>query len=271
MTNEIRQARLAGLLPKINFTEFAVLLIMADTCRGDSRFASISMSELVKLSGQERTSMWRAVNKLDALGYVRKVGRGNQFQASSYELLPDARCADATSTDDVACCVDATSNPGARCADATSTKGEHVALTQEHVAFESGARCADATHPEYPDINPEGELLQSGTSPDDSASDPNAPSLQQSANGSGKRLRCARHAHIVNDHDVPSCPGCRDVRLADGAAQRQAAEQLAAERARIRQLINDCPDCDLWGRIDVGDAVAYCAKHLNLASTAVTT
>jgi hypothetical protein len=148
MTNEVRQARLAGRLPKINFTEFAVLLIAADTCRGDSRTASLSMTELVNLSGQERTSMWRAVNKLADLGYLKKRGRGNQFQASRYEVLPGARCADATST-----------KPDARCADATSTEpehvafeGEHVAFEGEHVAFEAGARCGGATHPVYPEV-----------------------------------------------------------------------------------------------------------------------
>jgi hypothetical protein len=149
MTKEVREARLAGLLPGLNFTEFSVLLIMADTCRGESRVASISMVELEKLSGQKRTSMWRAVTKLGSRGHVHQLTRGNQFQTARYEVLPGAaRCADATSTEG-----------GARCAGATSTDGEHVAFETEHVAFETEhvafearARCAGATLPTVPDI-----------------------------------------------------------------------------------------------------------------------
>lgn len=261
MTNEVRQARLAGLLPEINFTEFAVLFIMADTCRGDSREASLTTTELVRLSDLRRETMWRAIDKLGRLGYLRKLVRGNQFQASSYEVLPVARCADATSTEASARCADATCGPDARCADVTSTEGEHVALEQQHVAFEASARCTDATLPDIPEVNPEGELRKSGTSPGAPAQDPpTPPPQQQSANRNGRRPRCARHAAIANDADVPPCPACRDLRLADEAAQRETAARADTDRAAIRQAINDCPDCDEVGRLD---DLSDCPNHPN--------
>jgi hypothetical protein len=94
------------------------------TCRGESREASISMTELAKLSGQDRTTMWRAVSKLIQLGHIRRLSRGNQYQATHYEIPP----------------------PGARCTDATSTE-------EVHVASEPSARCTGATHPyNNPDV-----------------------------------------------------------------------------------------------------------------------
>ncbi|WP_156673182.1 helix-turn-helix domain-containing protein [Mycobacterium sp. E3251] len=241
MTNEIRQARLGGRLPGINFTEFAVLFILADTCRGEARNASISMSELAKLSGQERTSMWRAINKLARLRYIEKLSRGNHFQASRYEVLPG----------------------GARCADATCTeahRGEHVALQTEHVAIDASARCADATHPFIPSRNPEGVSLTSGTPPDRQAGDPISTPFPPSTNV--KRPRCARHAHIIDDADVPRCPDCRDARLANEArindAVQREREQREAEYARIQA----CPDCrgTHW-LLDDNDNAERCAHQ----------
>lgn len=232
MTNEIRQARLGGRLPGINFTEFAVLFILADTCRGESRNASISMSELAKLSGQERTSMWRAVDKLARLHYIEKLCRGNHFQASRYEVLPSARCADATCDE------------SARCADATCTeagRAEHVAFQTEHVAFDTSARCADATHPFIPSRNPEGESRTSGTSQDRPTGDSPSPPVQPSTNG--KRPRCTRHAHIVDDAGVPRCPDCRDLRRAQEAELRDAAERETRLRAAEYDRVQRCPDC----------------------------
>jgi hypothetical protein len=155
MTREVRQARLAGRLPGINFTEFAVLLIMAETCRGESRIASIGVTELVKLSELDRSTMWRAITKLLALGYVVKFGRSNQYQAARYDVLPSARCADATCTEASARCADAT------CTEEVHVASErvHVASEEVHVAFEASARCTDATVPfsslHNPDNNPE--------------------------------------------------------------------------------------------------------------------
>jgi hypothetical protein len=133
MMKEVRDARLAGQLPDIDFSEFAVLLLMADTCRGESRQASISMTELANLSGKTRSTMWRAVKKLSTLGYARKLNRGNQYQVSNYEVLPSARCTGAT-----------------------STEGVHVASDEVHVAKTASARRTGATHPSIPDKNPDG-------------------------------------------------------------------------------------------------------------------
>jgi hypothetical protein len=192
MTREVREARLAGQLPGINFAEFSVLLIAAETCRGDSRAASISMIELVNLSGQERTSMSRAVKKLVALRYLRKVGGGNQFQASSYDVLPDACGADATCTEPDACG-----------ADATCTEREHVAFETEHVAFEPDACGASATYPFTPE-DPEGGLRKSGTSPGAAAPDSNDPSPDDpSSNGEPANAAAATDPFDYPDDEPP--------------------------------------------------------------------
>lgn len=151
LNQELRAAKLAGLLPKLEFTEFAVLLIITDTCRSESRVASISMTELAKLSGQERTQMWRDITRLIDLGLLKRVGRrGNQHQANRYEiLLPRAGCTDATSTD--------SSDGDAGCTDATSD-GEVLVASSEVlvasdevlVASEASAGCTHATHPDIP-------------------------------------------------------------------------------------------------------------------------
>jgi DNA-binding Lrp family transcriptional regulator len=132
MTKEVREARLAGRLPEINITEFAVLFVMAETCRGDSRVASISMSELGKLTGLCRTSMHEAVKKLAALGYVRKRGGGNQYQALSYDVLPSDCSVSRTNTDE-------------------------VIVQSDEVIVQPGERdcSASRTHPSS-DVNPEG-------------------------------------------------------------------------------------------------------------------
>jgi hypothetical protein len=211
MISAVRQARMAGLLPTENFTQFAVLLIMADTCRADSHFASIGMAELVKLSGQERTSMSRAIAQLEALGYLRTAKRGNQFtKASLYEVLPNACGADATSSNS-ACGADATSNE--------SDGAERVAFATEDVAFESSACGADATLPVFP-VFPEGE----------------AP----------PRF-CPKH---MPDGTIDSCPACGHHRKRREAWDAELEERVTAARNLIRQAINKCRDCDAFGRLD---------------------
>lgn len=242
MTNEVRQARLAGRLPDVNFTEFAVLLIMADTCRVDSREASLSMSELVKLSGRERSSMSRAVNKLVRLGYLGEPRRGNQHKASSYEVLPGACGADATSTDPAACSTSATSSSGARGANATSAGCQLVALAHEHVALAHSACGASATYPDSPDVFPEGGVQKSSKSPDRPTANSNAPPPQLFS----KRPRCARHAHIVNDADVPPCLDCKRLRQEIQTMDKDERARQAAERERRAaeyERIQRCQDC----------------------------
>jgi hypothetical protein len=83
----------------------------------------------------------------------------------------------------------------------------------------------------------------------------------RSANGNQPRPRCARHARIVADEDVPSCPACRGVRLKHEAE----LEAEARERERRRQLIPGCPDCygTHWLTGDDGEPIAKC-DHRNL-------
>jgi hypothetical protein len=127
-----------------------VLFIIAETCRGDSRKASISMVELQMLSGQKRTSMSNAVNKLIALGYLNRLTTPNQHKAASYEILPGACAASRTRTDDEHVQIAA----GA-CSDSRTREAEHV-----HI---SAGACADSrTYPIIPVVttevnNPEGD------------------------------------------------------------------------------------------------------------------
>lgn len=147
MNQQLRAARLAGQLPDLNFTEFSVLLIMTDTCRSESRTASISMSELEKLSGQTRVQMWRDVKRLIDVGLLSRVGgRGNQHVANRYEvLLPDAGCTDVTSTDGDAGCTGVTSTAE----ELVTSHDLLVTSDEELVTFEAGARY---THVALPDI-----------------------------------------------------------------------------------------------------------------------
>jgi hypothetical protein len=134
LNQELRAAKLAGQLPHLEFTEFAVLLILTDTCRSESRVASISMAELEKLSGQTRVQMWRDIKRLIALGLLERVGgRGNQYQANRYKiLLPDAGFIDETST--------GSGDPDAGFTDVTSKPSDKkVLVTSDEVLVTSEA------------------------------------------------------------------------------------------------------------------------------------
>jgi hypothetical protein len=159
MTQEVREARLAGRLPGIKSpTEFLVLLVMADTCRGESRVASISVTELVTLSDVDRTTIWRAINKLEDLSYVRKLRRSNQFQAARFEVLPVVHVASAQRA-----------SGDAGCVDATCTEEEHVANEEEHVANEEEHVANEEEHvawvqpfPPIPDNYPKEQSRRAG-------------------------------------------------------------------------------------------------------------
>lgn len=112
-------------------------------------------------------------------------------------------------------------------------------------------------------IQDQGERVRkSGRSPDEPRTPAPASPLQQSANGKSihPRPRCARHAHIADESSVPPCPACRDLRLADEAAQRESAARADTHRAAIREAIDRCPDCDGFGRLD---DLSDCPNHPN--------
>jgi DNA-binding CsgD family transcriptional regulator len=96
MTKALHDARLAGQLSDLKEREMFVLLWMAETCRTNTRVVSITMAELAKLTGRSRRTISTTVQALEDKGRIRQT-RGNQHQASSYEILA---CADfCTSTD----------------------------------------------------------------------------------------------------------------------------------------------------------------------------
>jgi hypothetical protein len=77
LTREVRAARMADLLPDLGEREFALLILMADTCREEqTRMVSISFSEMEKLTGRDRTTVWRAVKGLMDKECIARVVHG---------------------------------------------------------------------------------------------------------------------------------------------------------------------------------------------------
>ena len=187
MVKEVRDRRMAK--PR-EWTpgEFVVMFLMADTCQGDSRQASISMGELETLVGKERTAIWRSIRSLRRKGALTRITTGNQYSgASVYDVLPSGGCADATSDD------------GACCADATPNGGEHVAFDAEHVAFEGGACCTGATLPETRVNNPDRKpMFASLTSAKEKHSDGSMAAVRAS-----RDLRASRRSSAVLGRQRP--------------------------------------------------------------------
>lgn len=208
MTGEVREARLAGQLPGLESTTFLVLFVMADTCRGESRIASISVTELATLSGLDRTTIWRAIKRLVALDYVKKLGRSNQYQTARFDVLPGARCADATCTEAEARCADATYTEGVHVA----SEGVHVASDGVHVANQASARCTSATLPDIPDNIPDehsrGERAhERGAPPPTAQLVPIAESVAATPiNPFAPKPFCDLHPQ----REDPKCPACWD-------------------------------------------------------------
>lgn len=89
------------------------------------------------------------------------------------------------------------------------------------------------------------------------------PSSKQTANA--KRPRCARHAHIDNDADVPPCLDCKQARLTSEADADERASREDAARDRIRRIIDNCDHCDAFARLD---DLTDCPRHPNFRQSA---
>ena len=74
--------------------------------------------------------------------------------------------------------------------------------------------------------------------------------------------RCAKHIH---DPHPPKCIPCRDAREAAEAHEQKSAEARAIEAAAIRAAIDDCNDCDEYGRLR---NLTDCPKHTNFRKEA---
>jgi len=94
---EVRAAQLGGDI-KLNTTEMCVLLLIADTARDATRLASISNTELAKLTDLHPTTVSRTITKLIGYKCIRQHGRGNQYQSARYEILKSAHSVSATNT-----------------------------------------------------------------------------------------------------------------------------------------------------------------------------
>jgi hypothetical protein len=78
--------------------------------------------------------------------------------------------------------------------------------------------------------------------------------------GTASGARCPRHAHIANDDHVPNCVACGAARRAAEEREREHEQSRQALRAAIRKAIDDCDDCDEYGRLDTG---GNCPNHTN--------
>lgn len=107
------------------------------------------------------------------------------------------------------------------------------------------------------------ELRKPGTSAGERVDD--SPPTPSDLSSNGKRPRCARHTHIIDDADVPRCPDCRDARLADEARIEEAAERERERRAAEYARIQRCPDCrgTRWLLDDNDEAVPCTHPKLN--------
>lgn len=89
-------------------------------------------------------------------------------------------------------------------------------------------------------------------------------SLDGSLDGGRARLddepRCERHRDPVIFPRAPKCRDCQNVRESREAAQRAADEEAKAAKAAITRAIDNCPDCDGYGRLD---DLTECPRHPN--------
>jgi len=86
------------------------------------------------------------------------------------------------------------------------------------------------------------------------------PEISDDKTRASTRPRCERHAHILRDADVPGCVRCQKVREDAEAREAQEEQHRQAIRRAIRKAIDDCADCDVYGRLDIG---GNCPKHTN--------
>jgi hypothetical protein len=162
MTKEVREARLAGLYADVNPIEIDVLLWMAETCRKESRVASVGMDELAALTGRNRSTMSQAVKGLIAKKCISRPEYGSRGQASKYEIHVAPRNVD---TLPVATWSEL---------DHVGSGDQHVGSGDQHVATGNAPRC-DPQH--IPPANvtippsPEGTVALGNAH----ARDPNVP------------------------------------------------------------------------------------------------
>lgn len=122
----------------------------------------------------------------------------------------------------------------------------------------------------------EGAVPQSGTELEEPLADSTNPPYRQSANGNTRqrRPRCARHAHIESDADVPNCPRCGALRIAALAEEEAETQRQVAERDVRRRAREQCQRCGGTGLVDVDfddNTVARCPDCSTAGRTMVTT
>lgn len=140
---ELHDAYNAGYLSMLKQTERSVLLWMCETCHRDSRIASISETELMRLVGLSRDRITKAIKALVDYRIIRRHGHGNQHRCCRYELLPlsqDAACIAGTASSDAACSADESSSDDAACI-ADTASSDPLAV------FRASACSASTAHP----------------------------------------------------------------------------------------------------------------------------
>lgn len=228
---------------------FDALLAIAEKARTDNRQASVRW-EHIQAALYERASLStakRAVADLRTAGVIRVVRRGFDNQnghacAPIYEIASLKDLGSANNTTPTERLTQMTRSVNGRTAHPDDPfDQERIARPDDPFGQGRTDQIRDRTdHPGDPldgSIDgKEGGSPNSGTSP--AAPSRSTPPTKFTANG--KRPRCANHAHIAKDADVPKCVHCMNLRLAAEAAEQAERQRNADDYARIR----DCPDCD---------------------------
>lgn len=155
-----------------------------------------------------------------------------------------------------------------------SKKGRDYVAASDNAEMSTGDTPGDRSEADLTNFINEANLLSTGDSPGESLyPDPTRPSVVTQEGvypvGSGPDSThtptpfCDKHPNGTRDR----CGDCANARRAFDAwkvdqadREREATEAVEADRRTIREAIDDCPDCDDFGRLD---DLTPCPKHPN--------
>lgn len=214
---------------------FYALIAIAEKASTHNRQASVPWKHIrAGLYGASASTAKRAISDLKDAGLVRVLRRGfdnqnGRVEAPIYEIQPIGEQV-----------TQVTQSGGGR----TGHLGDPIAADRTGHLEDRTGHFGDRTgHP--------GDLLNGSTN--------------GSTNGGRARLddepRCDKHRDPIVFPRPPKCWDCETVRKEREADQLATAERAAAERKRIVELIDNCPNCDDYGRLD---DLTDCPRHPNL-------
>jgi hypothetical protein len=215
---------------------FHALVAIAEKCHIDTRQGSVPWSYIrAGLYGASLSTAKRAISDLKKSGALRVVKRGfnnnhGRVCAPIYQIEPlSERVTQVTQSP-----VERTGHPGDAIAlEPMGQTGERTGQTEGRTG-----------HP--------GDLLNgstSGSKDGGARASANAPPSPQ----------CPKH---INDENPPPCHGCRQAREAAQVWDLEHEQHRQALRADIRNAIDNCDQCDDYGRPFDGSSM-HCPRHPN--------